>query len=140
MSGTDLFSNLDALRLPGNGGGGGSGVREHLAHVPVRKPNRYEFFRVHPDPAMSFPTAILEDKEERETFFVAPELWDALLGEFKPALLVTFITRQSVLGIWPLALPGDTGRRNDWHETAREAADLAKTCWVRLSPDMSLGA
>jgi hypothetical protein len=141
MSTNDLFSDLQALRISGNGeGGGGTGVREHLAHVPVRKPNRHEFFRVHPDTAMSLPTAILEDKDERETFIVAPGMRDALLGELKPVLLVTFITRQGVIGIWPLALPGEMGRRNDWHETAREAAELAKTYWVRLSADTSLGA
>ncbi len=27
------------------------GVRRHLTTVPVRKPNRQEFFRVHPDAA-----------------------------------------------------------------------------------------
>jgi len=140
MSTSDLFSNLDALRLPGNGSGGGSGVREHLAHVPVRKPNRYEFFRVHPDPVMSLATAILEDKDERETFIVSPEMRDALFGELKPVLLVMFITRQGVVGMWPLALPGEMSRRNDWHETAREASELAKTFWVRLSADTSLGA
>jgi hypothetical protein len=42
--------------------------------------------------------------------------------------------------IWPLALPSEGGRRSDWHETAREAAERAKKAWVRLSADMSLGA
>ena len=65
---------------------------------------------------------------------------DALVGEIKPVLLVTAITRQSTVFIWPLALPSEGGRRNDWHETAREAAELAKKAWVRLSADMSLGA
>ena len=33
-----------------------------LSHVPVRKPNRTEFVRVHPDPVMAFPTAVFVDK------------------------------------------------------------------------------
>ena len=39
-----------------------------------------------------------------------------------------------------MPLPLDDGRRNDWHATAREAAELAKGGWVRVAADMSLGA
>ena len=42
--------------------------------------------------------------------------------------------------MWPVALPDEGGRRNAWAETAREACELAKTAWVRLAADMSLGA
>jgi hypothetical protein len=135
---TDIFSDLNSLRLSPELQGGSA--REVLSHVPVRKPTRHEFFRVHPDPNMSLSTAVFIDKEERETFFVAPSMWEVLLGEMKPVSLVTAVTRQGVEIIWPLALPGDGARRNDWYETAWQAADLAKKTWVRMPADMSLGA
>jgi hypothetical protein len=116
-----------------------SGTSEVLTHVPVRKPTRYEFFRTHPDPEMWFDTGIFEDKEEREVFFVTPAMRNALLGEIKPVTLAVTITRQSVLSLWPLKLPTDEMSYNAWSETAREAAELAKTHWVRMSADMSLG-
>src|SRR5215204_7779476 len=120
-----IFSDLAALRISPDTTTGGT--REILSHVPVRKPNKHDFFRVHPSPEMSLATAIFDDKDEREVFFVEPSMREALLGETKPVLLVPFITRQGVVGIWPITLPGDGGRRNDWHETARDAAERGKT-------------
>ena len=89
---------------------------------------------------MQLATGVFVDREEREVFFVAPELWAELAGELKPVLLVTAINRQGVTFLWPVPLPDEGGRRNAWAETAREACELAKTAWVRLTADMSLGA
>ena len=136
---SSVFDDLDALRLSVDTAGT-AGMREVLRHVPVRKPNRTEFFRTHPDANMSITTAIFDDREEQETFFVLPELRKELAGELKPVLLMTAITRQGVTFLWPVSLPDDSGRRNAWAETAREAAELAKTAWVRMAADMQLGA
>ena len=134
-----IFDDIDALRLsPDLAATAGS--REVLTHVPVRKPNRTEFFRVHPDADMALVTGVFIDKEEREVFFVAPNMRAELAGEMRPVVLVTAITRQSVVFLWPVPLPDESGRRNAWSETAREAAELAKAAWVRMAADMSLGA
>ena len=69
-----------------------------------------------------------------------PELRAELAGESKPVLLVTAISREAVVILWPVPLPDESGRRNAWAETAREACELAKSAWVRLAADMSLGA
>ena len=134
----DIFTNLDALRLSSDAAAF-DGTSEILSHTPVRKPNRHEFFRTRPEPDFWFDTGVFEDKEERETFFVTPKMRDALAGEIKPVLLVPTITRQGVLILWPLKLPTEGQRHNGWMETAREAAELGKTKWVRLAADMSLG-
>lgn len=138
MSAESVFDNLEAIRLSPDAAAT-AGTREVLRHVPVRKPNRTEFVRVHPDADMSLATGVFVDREERETFFVVPELRAELAGELKPVLLVTAISRQGVTLLWPVALPDEGGRRNAWAETAREACELAKTEWVRLAADMSLG-
>jgi hypothetical protein len=135
---TSIFSNLDALRLSPDAASV-AGTVEILSHVPVRKPNQHEFFRTHPDPGMWFDTGIFEDKTEREIFFVTPQMRDALVGEIKPVLLATAITTQGVLILWPLKLPIDGQKHSGWFQTAREAGELAKTVWVRLRSDMSLG-
>jgi hypothetical protein len=139
MTTGSVFDNLEAIRLSPDAAAT-AGTHEVLRHVPVRKPNRTEFVRVHPDAGMQIATGVFVDREERETFFVVPELRVELAGEIKPVLLVTAITRQGVMILWPVPLPDEGGRRNAWAETAREACDLAKTAWVRLAPDMSLGA
>jgi hypothetical protein len=133
----NIFADLEALRLAPEDATGAA--REVVMHVPVRKPAKHEFFRVNPDPAMSLTTSIFTDREERETFLVAPDLRGALLGEMRPALLLPTTTRQGVMMIWPVPLPMAGERRNAWSETAREAAEHAKATWTRMSSDMSLG-
>jgi hypothetical protein len=138
MAPADIFSNIEALRLSPDAASV-VGTSQVLSHIPVRKPNRHEFFRTRPDEDFWFDTGVYEDKEERETFFVTPRMREALVGEIKPVLLVPTITRQGVLLLWPLKLPVE-GRHNAWMETAREAAELAKTQWIRLAADMGLGS
>lgn len=135
----DIFDNLDALRLTQDAVAAAD-VREALRHVPVRKPNRREFVRVHPAADMCLFTGVYVDKEERETYLVLPALRLELVGELSAVTLTTAITRQGVVFLWPVPMPDETGRRNAWAETAREACELAKTSWVRLAADMSLGA
>ncbi len=74
------------------------GVKKLLTTVPVRKPNRQDFVRVHPDPAYRLtPAAIIEVKEDREVYLVTPSMAQALPGEFSTATLFTTINRQGVV-------------------------------------------
>ena len=50
------------------------------------------------------------------------------------------VNRQGVVFFWPCKLPDPSGRVNAWHESALEAAHLARDGWVRVTADMSLGA
>ena len=51
------------------------GVKKLLTTVPVRKPNRQDFVRVHADPAYRLtPAAIIELKEDREVYLVTPTM------------------------------------------------------------------
>ena len=134
----NIFADLEALKLATDSATL-VGSKEILTHVPVRKPNRPEFFRTHPDPDMSLSTAIYLDKDENEYFFVVPGMRDALLGEIRPVMLIPTITRQNVLMIWPLRIAVDGDRRDAWAETSAQAAKLAQRKWVRMPADMKLG-
>jgi hypothetical protein len=117
------------------------GVKKLLNTVPVRKPNRQDFVRVHPDPAFRLThAAIIEVKEDREVFLVTPNMAQALPGEFSTVTLFTTINRQGVLHLWPVKLPSPDGKHNEWHRSAAEAAERAMTKWVRVTSSMSLGA
>ena len=62
------FDNLSALRLD-QSYADTVGVKKLLTTVPVRKPNRQEFVRVHPDPAYRLtPAAIIEVRRSRGVF------------------------------------------------------------------------
>ncbi len=118
------------------------GVKKAILSVPVRKPERSWFVRVHPDEKYRLQTAVIELKEDRETYLVAPALWPELATEatFSPRALFTAANRQGVVFIWPVRLPGPDGRIDEWSRTALEAAEMATTNWVRVSANMSLGA
>src|SRR5215468_9369699 len=81
------------------------GVKKLLTTVPIRKPNRQEFVRVHPDPAYRLtPAAIIEVKEDREVYLVRRDIVSAVPGEYVPASLFTTINRQGTLFLWPVKL------------------------------------
>ncbi len=54
------------------------GVKKLLVSVPVRKPNRQEFFRCDPRSDYQINTAVLELKDEREVYLVTPEMRAAI--------------------------------------------------------------
>ena len=118
-----------------------SGVKKLLRTVPVRKPHKQEFIRVHPDPADRENFAMIELKEDRETFLIAGAgLAAALAAEAISVTLFTAVNRQGVVFLWPVRLPSADGREMVWHSSAREAAAEAVTTWVRVSANMALGA
>jgi hypothetical protein len=120
---------------------GAVGVKKLLTTVPVRKPNRQDFVRVHPDPAYRLtPAAIIELNEDRETYLLSPAIAQQLPGEFKVVALYTAINRQGVLQLWPVKLPGPDGKHLEWHRSAAEAAERAMEHWVRVTANMSASA
>ena len=118
------------------------GVKKALITVPVRKPYKAWFFRVHPDEAYRLPTYVIDLKEENEIYLVDRPLWSELAGEstFSPRLLHTAMNRQGVLFLYPIRLPGPDGKLDDWSRSALEAVQRAQTNWVRVAANMSLGA
>ena len=116
------------------------GVKKALITVPVRKPSKQEFVRVYPDQQYRLETAVLELKEERETYLVEPSLWPELPSELTPKVLFTTMNRQGVLTLWPVRLPGEDGRLDEWNASALAAAEMARDRWVRVVANMGLGA
>ena len=117
------------------------GVKKVLTTVPVRKPGKQEFIRVHPDPAYRLsPAGIIELKAEREAYLVTPLMARALTEEIALVSLRTAISRQGVTFLWPVKLPDPNGRQNQWHDSAAEAVQRAEKKWVRVKANMDLAA
>ena len=133
----DVF-NPEHLRLSQNFGDS-IGVKKVLTVVPVRKPDRQWFIRVHPDPAYRLETAVIELKEERETYLVEPSLLEDLPGEVIPKIIFTAVNRQGVVFLWPIRLPDADGRHNPWSDSAMLGAMEAMKQWIRIAANMSLG-
>lgn len=118
----------------------GSDVRRALVTVPVRKPSPQEFFRIHANEEWRLDTALIEIRADREVYLVDPQIWPLFPNECKPRTLYTTIDRRNVITLWPVRLPDDNGRLDDWNRSAHEAAQLGTEKWVRMSADMALGA
>jgi hypothetical protein len=117
-----------------------AGVKKLLTHVPVGKPNRQDFIRVHPNPDYRAELAVIEFKEDRETFLLPLPIAKQLPDEFAMVTLYTTINRQGVTRLWPVRLPMSDGKINEWHRSAAEAPELAMKRWIRVKANMSLGA
>jgi hypothetical protein len=115
-------------------------VKKALLTVPVRKPNKQDFIRTRPGEEWRAALALIELKEEREVYVVTPNLVGELGGEVVPKLIITAVNRQGVAFLWPIRLPSEDGRHDEWNRSAMEAANIAAKKWVRVSANMSLGA
>ena len=116
------------------------GVKKKLVTIPIRKPTRQEFIRVRPGDEWTLDTAVLELKQEKEFYLIAPDLWQEIYDDLQPRRLVLTMSRQKVLAVWPLALPDSSGRLHSWGLSALEGAEMAEEHWVKLQSNQSLGA
>jgi hypothetical protein len=118
----------------------GLGVKKAILTIPVRKPGKQDFIRVHPSEAYRLPVAVIELRDDRETYLVLPEVAQHIPVECIFVTMYRCINRQGVPFLWPVRLPGSDGRQSDWHRSAAEAAAMATKKWIRVQANMSLGA
>ena len=112
-----------------------------LTTVPVRKPPRESFVRTHPEPESWQLFALLELKEVGKTYLLMPAVAAALRDEGESTMfqanLVLSVDRRGNPFLWPLKI---SDRENDWNTSARRAAEMAKTQWLRLAANMAAGS
>lgn len=128
--------NLEKIRLPQNYQDGLE-VKKIIEAVPVRRPDKQEYIRVYPGEEYTFDTLLLEFKEDRRQYLVAPDLMDQLADEARPVRIFTAINRQKVVFLWPIPLPRSDTDYNSWHQSAMEAAQVAKERWIRVKSNKS---
>ena len=131
--------NLESLRLSQDFQES-LGVRKLITTVPVRKPHKQEWIRVHPEAAYRGNFSVILLKESNEFYLVSPVLAPDLSNELIVVTIYTVINRQRVLFLWPARMPTPDGRVNTWYTSAHEAAELAMKRSVRVKSNTSLGA
>jgi len=129
--------DLEALRLPANYGDD-LGVKKLLATLPVRRPDRQWFVRTHAE--LHLETLVVELKDARESYLVAPAIRAEIAEEAAAKVLRLAITRQQVLFFWPIRLPDSDGRHDNWNASALTAAKEAETRWVSVKANQHAGA
>ncbi len=133
------INDLKSLRLPANYGAT-LGVKKLLTTVPVGKPKKPHFFRIHASSEMTFAAMLLEQKESRESYLVMPDVGHEISELVRPVQLHPAIDRQNNVFLIPVPLPGEDGTRNPWHESLAQAVELAKVKWLRICANMSAGS
>jgi len=130
--------DFNALSLPTNYGET-LGVKKMILRVPVKRPNKAEFFRVHPGQDFRRSFLILELKEDNETFLLTPQMGSALPGLSRAVMIYTAIDRQGNVFLIPVPLPNEDGVRNSWHESLAQAVAEAEIHWIRIVANKFVG-
>jgi hypothetical protein len=114
-----------------------------LTAVPVRKPKRDEFFRVHPGEDYTMDALVIERDEDmdRAVYVVVPAFAGAVPEVARRVRLFTWISRRGGnVFLWPAKLPLEGGSSgNRYSETGLKIAEHAKTHWLRMYGDRNLG-
>lgn len=128
------------LRL-GQDFAGSVAVKKVSLSVPVKKPLKHWFFRVHPDPAYRIETAIHVQTEglSKDHYLVERHLWPEIPGGVTPSVLLTATNRSNSLFLIPIPLPGSDGKYNKWHSTLLDACTLAESKWVKVVANTDIG-
>jgi hypothetical protein len=116
-------------------------VETVLTAVPVRKPKRTDFVRVHPHPdyQVDMYTVEREVGMDRETYMVLPSVRHLVLDELRLTRMFTTINRRGTVFFWPIRLPVEGNDRNRRSaETALQCGEQAKTLWVRVMWDADI--
>src|SRR5262249_21745348 len=116
-----------------------AGVKKLLTTVPVRKPKKQDYVRVHPGENYRADLAIIELEEDRESYLVTPNTAIDLQNEVRVKTLFTTINRQGVVFLWPVPVAAADARILEWHRSMREGAEMAMARWVRVQSNMNLG-
>ncbi len=75
------------------------GVKKVLLTVPVRRPGRNEFFRVHPGPEYALDCYVLEYSEgmNNETYWVSQEVQADVVDQLRPVRIFTCANKQGAV-------------------------------------------
>lgn len=115
-------------------------IEKVLTAVPVRKPKRTEFVRVHPDYMSDALVLERDDGLDRECYLVTPEVQHLVLPELRRTRLFVTINKRGTVFLWPVKLPGDDNDRfRRMADTALQAAEAAKALWVKVVWNRDLG-
>jgi hypothetical protein len=140
MAAPNPFS-VAALRLPPSFEQT-AGVKKMITTVPVRKPNRQEWIRVHPSEDYRGDFAAIHLKQDNEYYLVVPAMIESLRDELTLITIYTAINKGGVVFLWPAPRPSSEGRAagDTWHRSAHEAAAAAMKRLTRVTSNRGLGA
>ena len=104
-------TDFSKFRLPTNSSGMPV-AQKVLIHVPVGKPGKQKFVRVHPDD---------------RPYLISPDIAHTVAQDIKQVILKLAIDRQGNIFLWPVPPRQEDGNENIWNQSHREIAALAES-------------
>lgn len=112
--------------------------------VECRRPSREEFIRIHPDKSFACICLLLKLKRSEVYYLMNPTLAEQLCQDpsytslVKCYTLYTAVSRSSDdVFLWPIRKHASGERPNGYVSSAIEAAERAKTNWLRITSNQS---
>ena len=113
-----------------------------FTEVRIRRPKRFEFFRVHEGDDWMFSAQMLVMEEGMDTvqYLVVPELHTGLAKHLREIILYAAINQDGVIFLVDVPLREKSGRRNHWSASLMENLEMAKTRWIQSQSDQDVSA
>ena len=132
-------TDFSKFRLPTNSPGMPV-AQKVLTHVPVGKPSKQKFVRVHPDKSYHFECALLKLEDDDRPYLISPDIAHTVGQDIKQVILKLAIDRQGNIFLWPVPPRQEDGNENIRNQSQREIAALSESFWVRLASNRAIGA
>ena len=127
--------SIDALRIDQDYLSEDVGVVQQT--ISVAKPTQFKtLFRAHPKWKILAYTL----EYEQEVYVVESRIAKDLEGDLKLRELVPCITRAGDVFVWPVGVPKPLAKTDSWTRSARIALSDARTGWIRLRSNQSIGS
>jgi hypothetical protein len=114
-------------------------VTKRITLVPVCRPSKQTFFRIHPDENWKLQTFVLEFEEHQETYIVTRKVVAYVSQVAVLKVIYAGITRSGDLFLCPVGLPDANGKWNSWTKSLRAAMEIAKHKWVKIVSNRGAG-
>jgi hypothetical protein len=108
-----------------------------LNDLPVRKPHRNWFIRVHPNTELTALIWVLEDDRDSTEYLVLKGALAHLKDYCKRKQLLVCQNDNGNLFCWLIGRPVDM--ENDWNTSALAIADIARGRWVQCKSNRQMG-
>jgi len=109
-----------------------------LVTCRVGNPAKDAWVRASTDPAMTMEAFILKMESTGEIFLLTPAAALQVMETAKRVRLTAAVDRQGNPFLW-LSYPVPTdGKDNSWHQSMRQAVELAKQNWIRVQSNQSV--
>lgn len=108
-------------------------VNPPVNDVPVRKPDKLKFYRVHPEFVLDRYILTVRDGMDETPYLITSELRLLVPEAVTKARIYPYVSTSKTVALWKVNHPKEGSRRNrQVYDSAARAAEQAKTLWTRI--------